>query len=128
MKLFALGLLVAALATTPAFAAEIGIAAGTSTTGSQSQVASASQGSSAAALIGVTAQTSQSHADNAGFGFTAVNGNSAFGASGNTGNTSQSGGAVAFGLAGSQNVNAAAQQGAASGVVNLQWVSLFAHP
>jgi hypothetical protein len=120
--------LVLALAVSPAFALDLGIAIGADQAASQSQVGSQSQGGSIAAIAGITGQASGAHADNASFALGGFTNNNQWTASGSTGNTSQGGGAFALGGALSANGNVAQQIGQGQAVNQFLGVWLFVGP
>lgn len=94
-----------------AAAIDLGVGLGQHQTGAISQAGSTSQGGSAAALAGVTAQGSQASANNTSFAGALFSGNNVANVSGSQGSTQQSGGAFALGLAGSGNSNQSVQLG-----------------
>ena len=126
-KIFALaGLLAATVLATPAAAIDLGIAIGGGTTSSTSGAIAASQGSSASAFLGVTAQQSSAGAASGGEAISVMDGNDQLSSSIHQSETTQQGSTFSLGLAGSQNSNFAVGAGSSSASNQLVGVWLFA--
>jgi hypothetical protein len=132
MKMRKLIGLVGALASvafaTPALAIDFGVAVGSGASQSNSTAISGSQGSSASALFGVTAQQSSGGAASAGFSESVMSGNDQGSQSQHTSATTQQGSTFSLGLAGSQNSNNTLGIGSSSASNNLVGVWIFAQP
>ena len=117
-----------ALVAAPASAVDLGIALGTGQTGSTSSAISASQGSSASALLGFTTQNSFGGAASGGSATSVMSGNDQASTSVHQSETIQGGTSLSLGLAGSQNSNIAIGSGQSAAQNSLIGVWLFVQP
>jgi len=128
-KLFALaGLLATVALASPAAAVDFGVAVGSGASQSNSTAISGSQGSSASALFGVTAQQSSGGALSFGQAESVMSGNDQGAQSTHTSATTQQGSTFSLGLAGSQNSNAVLGVGSSSAQNALTGIWLFVGP
>lgn len=127
-KLFALALAATTLLATPAAAVDLGIAVSEGATGSTSSAGAATQGSSASALLGFSAQQSSAGAQSAGSGTSLVSGNDSQSSSNHTSIVQQQGSNVSLGLAGAQNSSTAVGTGQSAAANQVNAIYLFFQP